>query len=170
MPALVPIGRKYQLDKRLREVTQKFGSIFGNVGIFYVGDIMQLKPCKGRYIFEEPISRDYKIDYELRTHWHSFEVIILEENHRQGDDRMYADMLNRFRIGQQTEEDMSSLKDRVRPKNHKDLTGAMVVSCTNNEVVRHNQKMLNNIKDELITLKAINIHPTIKLLEIKEKL
>ena len=120
---------------------------------------MQLKPCKGRYIFEEPISQDYKIDYELRTHWHSFEVISLEKNHRQGDDRVYADMLNRFRIGQQTQEDISSLRDRVRPKNHKDLIGAMVVSCTNHEVVAHNQKMLNegDVKYKLFRRRFVTV-------------
>ena len=82
--SMIKSDQQYQLDKRLMEITQKVGKLFGNVAIFYVGDVMQLKPCKGRYIFDEPICKDYKIDYELRMHWHSFDVIILEENHRQG--------------------------------------------------------------------------------------
>ena len=160
--SMVKSDQQFQLDRRLKEVTQKIEKLFGNVGIFYVGDIMQLKPCKGRYIFDEPINVDYKVDYHLGTHWQSFEVIILEENHRQGDDKDYADMLNRFRVGEQTEEDMQKLKDRVRPRNHPDLTGAMVVTCTNAEVEKHNRRMLNEIKEDLITLEAVNIHPTIK--------
>lgn len=160
--SMVKSDQQFQLDKRLKEVTQKIGKVFGNVGIFYVGDVMQLKPCKGRYIFDEPINADYKIDYQLGTHWQSFEVIILEQNHRQGSDKVYADMLNRFRVGEQTEEDMLKLKERVRPKNHPDINGAMVVACTNVEVAKHNRRRLGEIKEEIITLEAVNIHPTIK--------
>ena len=104
----------------------------------------------------------YKIDYHPGTHWQSFEVIILEHNHRQGDDKVYADMLNRFRVGQQTEEDMLKLKSRVRPRNHPDLKEAMFVTSTNAEVVKQNMKRLNEINEELIVLEAINVHPTIK--------
>ena len=160
--SMVKSDQQFQLDKRLKEVTQRIEKLFGNVGIFYVGDVMQLKPCKGRYIFDEPINPDYKIDYHLGTHWQSFEVIILEHNHRQGDDKVYADMLNRFRVGQQTEEDMLKLKSRVRQRNHPDLKEAMFVTSTNAEVVKQNMKRLNEINEELIVLEAINVHPTIK--------
>ena len=122
---MVKSDQQFQLDKRLREVTQKIENIFGNVSIFYVGDIMQLKPCKGRYIFDEPINQDYKIDYQLGTHWRSFEVIILEKNHRQGEDLEYADMLNSFGVGQQSNEDMQKLQTRVRPREHQDLQGSI---------------------------------------------
>jgi ATP-dependent DNA helicase PIF1 len=81
--SMVKSDQQYQLDKRLKEVTQKIEKLFGNVAIFYVGDVMQLKLCKGRYIFDEPINPDYKIDYQLGSYWQSFEVIILEQNHRQ---------------------------------------------------------------------------------------
>ena len=160
--SMVKSDQQFQLDKRLKEVTQKIEKLFGNVAIFYVGDVMQLKPCKGRYIFDEPINPDYKIDYQLGSHWQSFEVIILEQNHRQGDDKDYANMLNRFRIGQQTEEDMLKLKSRVRPRHHPDLNGAMFVTSTNAEVGKQNTRRLNEIKEELITLEAVNVHPTIK--------
>merc|ERR1711942_105463 len=115
---MVKSDQLFQLDKRLREITQKPNHLFGNVSVFYVGDIMQLKPCKGRYIFDEPRNPDYMLEYQLGSHWQSFEVVMLEKNHRQGDDKDYADMLNRFRIGAQTEDDMKKLKERVRPSNH----------------------------------------------------
>ena len=66
---MVKSDQQFQLDKRLREVTQKTNKIFGNVSIFYVGDIMQLKPCKGSYIFDRPTNPDYMIDYQLGSHW-----------------------------------------------------------------------------------------------------
>ena len=51
-------------------------------------------------------------------------MITLKENHRQAGDKDYADILNRFRVAQQTEEDMDTLATRVRPLNHNDLHGA----------------------------------------------
>ena len=159
---MVKSDQQFQLDKRLREVTQKTNQIFGNVSIFYVGDIMQLKPCKGSYIFDKPTNPDYMIDYQLGSHWQSFEVVMLETNHRQGDDKDYANMLNRFRTGEQTEDDMLKLEERVRPSNHADLKGAMFVCCINNEVNNQNKRRLNEIKEELKDLEAINVHPTIK--------
>ena len=53
---------------------------------------MQLRPCQGNYIFYKPMCSDYLPAYLLQTHWYSFEVIILEENHRQDGDKAYADM------------------------------------------------------------------------------
>ena len=96
--SMIKSDQQFQLDMRLREITQKVGKLFGDVKIFFFGDIMQLKPCMGRYIFEEPINPDYKMDYHLGTHWQSFEVITLEKNHRQGEDMFYTDMLNRVRV------------------------------------------------------------------------
>ena len=36
----------FQLDLRLREITQKKNIMFGGISIFFMGDIMQLRPCK----------------------------------------------------------------------------------------------------------------------------
>ena len=49
----------YQLDLRLREISQKPTKLFGGVAILYMGDIMQLRPCKGSFIFAEPKCKDY---------------------------------------------------------------------------------------------------------------
>ena len=42
-----------------------------------------------------------------------FSSILLTSNHRQGKDKTYADLLNRVRVGQQTDEDMDLLRTRV---------------------------------------------------------
>merc|ERR1712105_333749 len=123
---------------------------------------MQLKPCMGRYIFDEPTNADFKVQFHLGTHWKHYEVITLEENHRQEDDRQYADMLNRFRIGKQTDEDMKKLEMRVRPCDHPDLVDAVYISCKNKEVEKLNIKMLARIKDKAMVFEAVNIHPIIK--------
>ena len=159
--SMVKADQLFQLDLRLREVTQKQDRIFGDVSIFAFGDMMQLKPCKGRYIFQEPINQDYHLAFSLGIHWPAFEVITLEVNHRQGDDFLYADMLNRIRIGKQTEEDVHKLMERVRPRNHKDLTGAMFISCKNKLVADFNSRRLLEIDSELHIFDAVNIHPSI---------
>ena len=71
-------------------------------------------------------------------------------------------MLNRFGFGQQRNEDMQKIQTRVRPRNHADLQGAIYVSCTNSEVEKINLKRLSEIRDDIIVLKAVNVHPTIK--------
>ena len=72
------------------------------------------------------------------TLWRSFEVINLEENHRQGDDKTYADMLNRIRFGRQSNDDLKVLESRVRPEGHPDLEGAMLISPRKVKVARFN--------------------------------
>ena len=74
---------------------------------------MQLRPCQVSFIFDQPTCQDYLLPYLCRTHWHSFDVIMLEENHRQGEDYEYAEMMNRIRVGEHTTEDMDLLRTRV---------------------------------------------------------
>jgi len=85
----------YKIDLRLREITQK-DMPFGNIAIFAPGDMMQIKLVKGRYIMQCPITQQFWIAYEIDSLWHKFECIILEKNHRQGEDRLYANKLNRI--------------------------------------------------------------------------
>ena len=56
----------YQLDLRLQEITGKVGIPFGGIAIFAFGDMMQLKPCMGHYICDEPINREFKITHSLQ--------------------------------------------------------------------------------------------------------
>ena len=159
--SMVKCDQLFQLDMRLREVTQKPDKLFGGVAIFAFGDILQLKPCQARYIFEEPVCQSYKIGFFSETHWQAFKVINLEENHRQDGDKDYADVLNRIRVGQQTSEDISILETRVRPLIHSDLDGAMFLACTNVRVNELNARGLNALNTEFVTVEAVNMHPTI---------
>ena len=152
----------FQLDLRLREIAQKPNKLFGGISIFFMGDIMQLRPCKGSFIFDEPTCKDYLLTYMCDTHWNTFDVILLEQNHRQGEDHLYAEMLNRIRIGDQSDADIAMLKTRVRPEGHTDLQGAMYVTCTNKSVQKMNEIRLSELKAELHVVEAKNIHPTIK--------
>ena len=101
--SLVKSDMQFQLDLRLREVKMD-DRLFGGVSVFVFGDIMQTRPVIGNYIFQKPKSEEYELAYLQGRHWQSFKIINLEENHRQGSDREYANVLNRIRVGEQTEQ------------------------------------------------------------------
>ena len=145
----------YQVDLRLRELKQN-NKVFGGVAICLLGDPAQLKPVKGRFVFEKPVCADYHLEYGdgSSTLWRKFQVICLTQNHRQGDDKKYADMLNRIRIGEQNDEDMNLLRSRVRRENHPDLKGALYITAKRAAVNEHNEKCLNSISGELYEIQA----------------
>ena len=120
---------------------------------------------KGRYIFQDPKSEDFKLANAVMPHWKNFQIINLEENHRQGDDKHYADMLNRIRIGKQTEEDIHELQKRVRKKDHQDLKDekALYLFGKNKPVNEMNEKRLLKMKGALLSIEAICFHSTIKV-------
>ena len=107
----------YRIHLRLSEIRHS-NQYFGGVLVILFGDPAQLKPIRGSYIFAAPNCQDYKLAYGDGTDslWRSFSVINLEENHRQGEDKSYADMLNRMRVGKHTQEDVEALKTRIRKK------------------------------------------------------
>ena len=146
----------------LQEVKQK-SQIFGGVSICLFGDIMQLKPVKGNYIFEEPRDSHHLEYYNLENLWNLFDVIELNENHRQGNDKIYLDILRRIRIGEHTEEDVKVLKTRERDEHSSDLPkDAQYIYGTNKCVNTCNMKKLLEQKEMLETLDAVHVHPTIK--------
>ena len=97
---------------------------FSGLAIIAFGDMMQPKPCMGRYIFDEPINLEFKITHAINPRWKMFQSLILETNHRQGADKPYAELLNRIRVGEQTQQDLDLLKTRVRDAKHPDLKKA----------------------------------------------
>ena len=159
--SMVKADQLYQLDLRLREIMMRPNDIFGSVSIFVFGDILQLKPVKGRPVWSEPRSADFLHAFLVQSYWEQFEVISLEENHRQSGDAEYADILNRVRVGSQTESDINILQTRVRPEGHPDLVGAMVIGCTHKVVNKYNQIALDKLKTPLLTMEAINSHANI---------
>ena len=59
---------------------------------------MQLKPIRGDYIFEQPKHGNLKDVFKVFNLWEKFMCVVLEQNHRQGEDREYADLLRRIRF------------------------------------------------------------------------
>jgi len=151
----------YNLDLRLREITMR-DIPFGGVSIMVFGDLFQLQPPKARYVFEQPTNQEHALAYSLRNLWRLFKVVNLVENHRQGEDKIYGDLLNRIRIGAHTEEDVSLLEKRIRPRDDPILNNGLHIYGTNAKVNARNTSKLEEIDGELFTIKAKNASRTVK--------
>ena len=163
--SMVKSDMLYQLDLRLQEITEKVGVPFGGLAIFAFGDMMQLKPCMGRYICDAPINIDFRMTYRIQSRWHMFNSLTLELNHRQGEDKPYADLLNRIRVGKQTQDDLDLLRTRVRPEKHPDLKAAdLYLLCKRKDCARLNLSDMNKLDGKMIRIKAKHHHPTQKKL------
>ena len=145
----------YQMDLRFQEITGKIGVPFGGLAIFLFGDILQLRPVMGKFIFESPKNDAYRVTHALEPRWKMAKIINLEKNHRQGRFREYADMLNRIRVGAQTEEDLKMLRSRVRRRNHPDLKSVNLhIVCTKKECGNINKFYLLNMNGEEMKIQA----------------
>ena len=162
--SMVKSDMLYQLDLRLQEITQKYVP-FGGISIFVFGDLMQLKPVMGNYIFEDPRHEDYIQSHLANPRWKMFQCLVLEKNHRQGKDKIYADLLNRVRVGEQTEDDLKVLSERLRPSNHVDIINAdLFIGGKRRQCAEINKNYIfHQLKESsLKKLKAINFHQTRK--------
>ena len=160
--SMVSADLLYNLDLRLREITMR-DIPFGGLSVFVFGDLFQLQPPKARYVFEQPTNKEHALAYSLRDLWKLFKVVTLEENHRQGEDKIYGDLLNRIRIGAHTEEDISLLETRIRPKSDPNLNNALHIYGTNAKVNARNNSKLEEIEGELLDIKAKNASKTVRV-------
>ena len=67
--------------------------------MIFGGDLLQLRPIQGRYIFEAPKCSEYQVHHDFDSLWSHFDFIELKENHRQGSDKQYAEILKQVADG-----------------------------------------------------------------------
>ena len=155
----------YNLCLRLREITM-VDAVFGGLSVFVFGDLYQLQPPKARYVFQPPINKEHALAHSMRDLWKLFTVVNLEENHRQGEDKIYGDLLNRVRTGDQTSEDIALLETRVRPRTDPSLNNAVHIYGTNAKVNARNNAKLDEIEGELFRIDAKNASRTVKTFHV----
>ena len=144
-----------QLNLRLQEIKQNKKD-FGGVSILLFGDLMQLQPVKARWIFDEPRNPSFALSYTVRSLWSLFEVVELKTNHRQGDNKDYAELLNRVRIGIHTNTDLEIFRSRVTSAYPID---SIHLFGKNKDVNDFNNHRLADLPGEEYVIPAINIHP-----------
>ena len=158
--SMVRSDHLYFLDLRLKEIKQ-CEQDFGGVAVLLFGDLMQLQPVNGYWIFETPQSEKFLMSHTLYPLWQQFQPFVLKENHRQGEDRVFGDLLNRLRLGwkgseNKKEEDLNILRSRVIsnfPQGVPD--GAFHIYGKKIPVREANDRVLNSMSGPLISIQAI---------------
>ena len=93
-------------------------------------------------------------DCEKMNLWKNCESVLLETNFRQGEGE-WTEMLNRIRVGEQTEEDVKKLLERPSTLlSKKEYDDAIHLFYTNIEVNGHNVYMLNSLEEMLEEIAA----------------
>ena len=131
---------------------------FANKSIILVGDLLQLPPVKACYVFDKPVNDNFATFHEVSPLWNTFEANVLSHNHRQADEKDWANSLNNFRVGEVSKEDEAVLKSRFTSEQYLD-DDAMHVFYKNEDVDRHNIKMLDSIAGEAEKIVAIKANP-----------
>ena len=69
--SLVDSDMLYKIDLRIREITQ-MGVPMGNIAIIVLGDLMQMCPISGRYIFLNPRNIQFELTSEMDPLWKKY--------------------------------------------------------------------------------------------------
>ncbi len=155
--SLLNADQLYMIHLRLTQIKQS-KELFGGIGVILVGDLMQLPPVQGRYVFQAPKNPQFLAFHSVTPIWKQFTPFVLQHNHRQGESKTWSETLNRIREGNLTEEDEKILKDRTTNEPFLD-ENAMHVFYTNKEVHEHNTKMLDGLPSLEMSFNAINVVP-----------
>ena len=155
--SMVSADMFYCLNKRLCSIFQNLLP-FGGISIILVGDLMQLKPVRGRYIFQIPIDLTYFDGLGLINLWDMFTVFILQHNHRQGKALQWSQVLNKIRFSLQTDNDLFELNKNVlttwNEKKYGKKSDATFIFYTNLEVNIHNEAMILSLKQPEVSISA----------------
>ena len=157
--SLISSDMLYKLDSKLRDIfVERNKTPFGGIGIMLVGDLLQLPPVKGGFIFTKPKNKIYSEAYKIKDLWELFDPWILKHNHRQGASSEWANILNRFRVGIITEEDLQYLKAHETDDQHLDLD-ALHLCFKNKETQDHNHKMISELDKGERQFQALKRYP-----------
>ena len=166
--SMVSADMLYRLELRLCEIFMSEDHFGGKIVIF-VGDPLQLKPVKARYIFSNPSCQRYSPMFHMDSLWEKFKSIVLKTNHRQGSGTDWCQILNRARVGELTNEDKEILESR-RMKHHPNVNfeNAWHVFYPNKEVKAYNMKKLRELPGQSVIIPAKMRYPRGYVPNIKE--
>ena len=138
------------IDTRLQQLTGSKAA-FGGLSVIAVGDLYQLKPV-GDFL----ICLDLKEGASslARNLWKElFTMYELVDIMRQKDDLAFAQLLNRLRLNEMTEEDKQMLQTRVFDRDTGDYPkDAVHLFARNFYVKKHNDNILSQLPGEKIVI------------------
>lgn len=91
---------------------------FGGISVLAVGDLFQLRPVKDSWIFANGADAHGLGNIACNIWVDHFNMFELTEIMRQKDDLMFAELLNRLREGNQSEDDINCLKTCIISSDH----------------------------------------------------
>ena len=145
------------IHKRLQELMGN-SQHFGGVNIICVGDLYQLRPVFDDFIFKQPRQNHHDSYGILATNlWQThFQMYQLRTIMRQRDSLDFAEMLNRLREGQHTEQDITLLKTRIiSPSAHSSIPSkAPRLFLENAKVNQYNEEVYNAAQTQSIIVAA----------------
>ena len=152
------------IDTRLQQLTGTKRT-FGGLSIIAVGDFYQLKPVGDSMIFHDLEKEASSLAPNL---WKElFKMYELVDIMRQKEDHEFAQLLNRLRLNEMTEEDKNKLQTRVVDRHSDDYPkDALHLFAENLGVDNHNEKILNQMPGEKV---VIPCHDTVVLANISAK-
>ena len=152
------------INNRLQQLTGTRAD-FGGLSVIAVGDLYQLKPVTGSWIF-----LDLKKDSSslARNLWKDlFKLYELEDIMRQKDDLQFAHLLNRLRLNELTEKDQDTLQTRLVSSESKDYQKDLLhLFAENAGVDQHNNRILTEMSGEKV---VIPCHDTVVSANISAK-
>ena len=151
----------YKIHMRLQEIKGLTYSDtrFGNVTIIAVGDLYQLPPLKDKKIYDTPGS-NYDPNpiclhgslWQENFNFHELKHIVRQK------DQQFAQLLNRVREAQITDDDDAVLKQRVTTLDDPaHFTDALHVYGTNNQTDQYNSTMLHKLTTHKYIIKSSDI-------------
>ena len=153
--SLVSSDQLHQIHFRLSQDIKQNGLPFGNVALICFGDLLQIKPVSGPFVFCMPSNPVFALNECQESLWKKFKPIELKTNHRSGEFRDYADLLNRVRTGDQNEDDIKQLNSRVLARNSLDVPKEAVFCSGENKIIdEYNLMNLNRLNGEIYSRTA----------------
>ena len=157
--SLVSADMLYTIHMRLKEIFQTPLTVpFANLNIVLVGDLLQIAPVQGTLVFKTPLNIKYEANKDTLDLWNCFKPMILQHNHRQGDEKEWADALNEFRVGIVSEKGDAMLRERQTTEQFL-VEDAMHIFYRNKNVKGHNDRMLNSLPSNLVSIVAAQALP-----------
>ena len=156
--SMVGNGMLNILYHRLQEIKCNYHQPFGGVHIILVGDLFQLRPVGDSWIFADLKEGYTSLATNLwKTHFSMYE---LTEIMRQKEDHTFAELLNRVREGNQTEEDIVLLKSRSVSRDserYRSLKDSQHLFPCNEDVDNHNDSVYSFATTDKAEIRCLDI-------------
>ena len=122
---------------------------FWGISVLLLGNLLQLQPVMGRYIFEEPFHNCWKLGHQFQALWDLFTSIKLTFNHRQMGEVQFSNMLNRISLNRKGQslnsDDLELLRSRVVSEYDPCIPDtSLYIFALKRTVTKYNEKILSN--------------------------